>query len=206
MKNLKYVILALLFSISGILFSQSESDVKLMVYVQDEANKPVPGAVILIDGVKQKMLTNKNGYFRVKLDKAPKSVAAFSPSIGISKVAYKGQSKVTINLKVIKDYEVVNDVNRKKLDPVQFRDIYDYLRGRIPGVDVSTSNEITIRGFNTVNGSTTPLFIVNGVQVSQDFFGNIVPMQIKSVKVLKGPDAATYGSRGANGVIVVETN
>lgn len=206
MKNLKYVILALLFSISGISFSQSESDVKLMVYVQDEANKPVPGAVILIDGVKQKMLTNKNGYFRVKLDKAPKSVAAFSPSIGISKVAYKGQSKVTINLKVIKDYEVVNDVNRKKLDPVQFRDIYDYLRGRIPGVDVSTSNEITIRGFNTVNGSTTPLFIVNGVQVSQDFFGNIVPMQIKSVKVLKGPDAATYGSRGANGVIVVETN
>lgn len=206
MKNLKYVILALLFSISGISFSQSESDVKLMVYVQDEANKPVPGAVILIDGVKQKMLTNKNGYFRVKLDKAPKSVAAFSPSIGISKVAYKGQSKVTINLKVIKDYEVVNDVNRKKLDPVQFRDIYDYLRGRIPGVDVSTSNEITIRGFNTVNGSTTPLFIVNGTQVSQDFFGNIVPMQIKSVKVLKGPDAATYGSRGANGVIVVETN
>ena len=80
------------------------------------------------------------------------------------------------------------------------------LRGRVPGVDVSTSNEITIRGFNTVNGSTTPLFIVNGVQVSQDIFGNIVPMQIQKITILKGPDAAAYGSRGANGVIVVDTN
>lgn len=121
-------------------------------------------------------------------------------------MAYKGEQKVVINLLQNKEYQVVNDVNKKTLDPVQFRNIYDYLRGRVPGVDVSTSNEITIRGFNTVNGSTTPLFIVNGVQVSQDIFGNIVPMQIQKITILKGPDAAAYGSRGANGVIVVDTN
>jgi TonB-dependent SusC/RagA subfamily outer membrane receptor len=177
-----------------------------MVYVQDETKNPVAGAVILINGAKQKMLTNKNGYFRVKLDKAPKTISAFSPTIGLKKVAYKGEQKVVINLLQNKEYQVVNDVNKKTLDPVQFRNIYDYLRGRVPGVDVSTSNEITIRGFNTVNGSTTPLFIVNGVQVSQDIFGNIVPMQIQKITILKGPDAAAYGSRGANGVIVVDTN
>ena len=126
--------------------------------------------------------------------------------IGLKKVAYKGEQKVVINLLQNKEYQVVNDVNKKTLDPVQFRNIYDYLRGRVPGVDVSTSNEITIRGFNTVNGSTTPLFIVNGVQVSQDIFGNIVPMQIQKITILKGPDAAACGSRGANGVIVVDTN
>jgi TonB-dependent SusC/RagA subfamily outer membrane receptor len=206
MKTIKLVLLALLCGYSGISFSQTEGDVKLMVYVQDETKNPVAGAVILINGAKQKMLTNKNGYFRVKLDKAPKTISAFSPTIGLKKVAYKGEQKVVINLLQNKEYQVVNDVNKKTLDPVQFRNIYDYLRGRVPGVDVSTSNEITIRGFNTVNGSTTPLFIVNGVQVSQDIFGNIVPMQIQKITILKGPDAAAYGSRGANGVIVVDTN
>ncbi len=154
MKTIKLIVLALLCGYSGISFSQTEGDVKLMVYVQDETKNPVAGAVILINGAKQKMLTNKNGYFRVKLDKAPKTISAFSPTIGLKKVAYKGEQKVVINLLQNKEYQVVNDVNKKTLDPVQFRNIYDYLRGRVPGVDVSTSNEITIRGFNRTNNST----------------------------------------------------
>ena len=77
MKTIKLIVLALLCGYSGISFSQTEGDVKLMVYVQDETKNPVAGAVILINGAKQKMLTNKNGYFRVKLDKAPKTISAF---------------------------------------------------------------------------------------------------------------------------------
>ena len=206
MRTIQLFILGLLFSFSGTTFSQNNPEVKLMVYVQDATNNPVPGAVILVNGVKQRMRTNKNGYFRAKFNKVPKTISAFSPTIGIKKVVYKGQEKVTITLREQEEYQVFNDVNKKTLDPVQFRNIYDYLRGRIPGVNITAQNVITIRGFNSVNGSTRPLFIVNGVEVDQDIFGNIVPMQIKKVYVLKGPDASVYGVRGANGVIVVETN
>ncbi|NJN50303.1 MAG: TonB-dependent receptor plug domain-containing protein [Polaribacter sp.] len=170
-------------------------------------NQAIPGAVILIDDVRQTRLTNKSGVFKIKLDKAPEEIAAFSPSIGIKKIKYlKNQNDLVIQVTENNDYEVIGTNNKQSADPVQFQNIYDYLRGRVPGVIITQNNRIFIRGFNTVNGSTVPLFIVNGVQVDQDFFGNIVPMQIKSVQILKGPETAAYGSRGANGVIIVQTN
>jgi TonB-dependent SusC/RagA subfamily outer membrane receptor len=49
------------------------------------------------------------------------------------------------------------------------------------------------------------MFILNGVQVDQETFGQIVPVTIVSVKILKGPETAIYGIRGANGVIEVTT-
>ena len=83
--------------------------------------------------------------------------------------------------------------------------IYDYLRGQIAGVNVSSDEEITIRGYNSINGDMTPLFILNETTVSKEIFGNIRPLDIKSVTVLKGPETTRYGVRGANGVIIVTT-
>ena len=51
----------------------------------------------------------------------------------------------------------------------------------------------------------TPLFILNGTSVGQDTFGTISPSDIKSLTILKGPESAAYGVRGANGVIIVKT-
>ncbi|WP_093673189.1 TonB-dependent receptor plug domain-containing protein [Tenacibaculum sp. MAR_2009_124] len=93
----------------------------------------------------------------------------------------------------------------KSDNTVQFKSIYDYLRGKVPGVNVSGANTINIRGYNSVNGSITPLFILNNTAVDQSVFGDVVPTTIKQIRVLKGPETATYGSRGANGVIIVET-
>ena len=52
----------------------------------------------------------------------------------------------------------------------------------------------------------TPLFILNGVEIPKDIFSQIMPDEIESVTVLKGPDSAIYGIRAANGVIIVKTN
>jgi len=81
-----------------------------------------------------------------------------------------------------------------------YTNIYDMMRGRVPGVSVS-GNKITVRGVNSVNMGTDPLFIVDGVTVSS--IDNISPQMVKSISVLKGPEASIYGTRGACGVILI---
>ncbi|MCG1035833.1 TonB-dependent receptor plug domain-containing protein [Polaribacter sargassicola] len=186
-------------------FSQNEKESKnITITIKDQKNKPVPGAVILFDDVKQKRLANSKGIFKIKTTDTPKIISAFSPRVGIQKVSYKGESNITIIIKKRNDSYLVNVPKNKIDNAMQFNTIYDYLEGKIPGVNVSDEN-ITIRGYNTINGSTTPLFILNGAQVDQSIFGQIVPTTIKSIVVLKGPETATYGVRGANGVIKVTT-
>ena len=81
-----------------------------------------------------------------------------------------------------------------------YQDIYDMIRGRVAGVEVS-GRSIKIRGTNSLNVSTEPLFVVDGVIVRE--IDDISPETVKSIEVLKGPDASVYGVRGSNGVIVI---
>ncbi|HBC78610.1 MAG TPA: hypothetical protein DEO60_03050 [Bacteroidales bacterium] len=81
-----------------------------------------------------------------------------------------------------------------------YQDIYDMIRGRVAGVEVS-GKSIRIRGSNSLNVSTEPLFVVDGVMVRE--IDDIAPETVKSIEVLKGPDASAYGVRGSNGVIVI---
>ena len=84
-----------------------------------------------------------------------------------------------------------------------YRDMYEYLEGRVAGVMVTTGKRIIIRGVNTVNGSSDPLIIVDGAEC-QDL-STINPNDVKSVDILKDSAASIYGVRGANGVIVITT-
>lgn len=190
----------LVFNLSA--FSQAK---KLSILVKGPDNKPVSGAVILLDNVKQKRWTNAKGEYKIKLEKTPKEISAYSPKIGIIKVPYNGEKKITLKIKEGNHHYISGDARSKNINPIQYRDIYDYLRGQVPGVNVSGANNINIRGYNSVNGSTVPLFILNNTAVDKTIFSNIVPTTIKSIKVLKGPETSAYGSRGANGVIIVET-
>tara|TARA_R110002050_G_scaffold249914_1_gene387798 strand:- start:2201 stop:2812 length:612 start_codon:yes stop_codon:yes gene_type:complete len=179
---------------------------KLLIIVKDENNKPVSNAMILLDNKKQETLTTLNGVFKIKLDFIPNTISAFHPSIGISKVKYKGESKLNMVIRKGKSTKIHNDnTNQISGETVQINSIYDYLRGRVSGVNVGSDNVITIRGYNSLKGNTTPLFILNGSQISQDIFGRIIPTEIERITVLKGSETAVYGIRGANGVIVVET-
>jgi len=84
--------------------------------------------------------------------------------------------------------------------------LLDALQGLVPGLQVlgdggPTGQKVIIRGIGTINGSTDPLFIVDGVEVSSLDFLNVY--DIECVEVMK--DAFIYGSRGANGAILVTT-
>ncbi len=89
-----------------------------------------------------------------------------------------------------------------KEDEIQgYRDIYEYLEGRVAGVEVTPDKRIIIRGLGTFNGSSDPLILVDG-QEMQDI-SSINPNEIKSIDILKDSSTAIYGVRGANGVILI---
>jgi TonB-dependent SusC/RagA subfamily outer membrane receptor len=87
-----------------------------------------------------------------------------------------------------------------------------YLNGRFPGVTVAPSPDggvtIRIRGATSVHGNNEPLYILDGVVLQPSVSGSLAvnPYDIASIKVLKeSTDLTMYGSRGANGVIVIKT-
>jgi TonB-dependent SusC/RagA subfamily outer membrane receptor len=202
MKQIIFIFFVALFFNSNI-YSQEK---KLTINVKDIDNKDVAGAIILFDNVKQRVWTNSNGQFKTKIQTEPKEISAFHPNIGIKTIKYDGQNKLTIVIKGGDDLDlIVNPVEQKMVNAMQYNSIYDYLRGKVSGVNVSSDGVIRIRGYNSVNGSMSPLLILNGVEISQESFSAIRPDDIKSVTVLKGPETSRYGFRGANGVIIVKT-
>jgi TonB-dependent SusC/RagA subfamily outer membrane receptor len=199
----KYII-----AIIGVLFftiNINSQEQKITIKVKDVNRKPVAGALILFDDVKQKRWTNIQGVFKTKLKTTPKKISAFHPNIGISSIEYNGQSNLSIIIKEGNDTHLFSN-SSKKIIPSQFNTIYDYIRDKVSGVNISSDNIIRIRGYNSINGNMTPLFILNGTAIPKDVFSQIMPDEIESVTVLKGPDSAIYGIRGANGVIIVKTN
>lgn len=99
----------------------------------------------------------------------------------------------------------VSKIKVKEEDVSNYQDVYDYLRSRVPGLEVQGSGSnavVRIRGERSLIGSNDPLWIVDGQECTDISF--IVPSFIQSVEVLKDASAtAVYGSRGANGVILI---
>ena len=97
--------------------------------------------------------------------------------------------------------QITSDISTVKVDEnVPYTTIYEMIQGKCAGVQVSGSN-IVIRGISTINLSSQPLFVVDGIEM--DDISHIHPRDVKAIHVLKGSSASIYGSRGANGVILI---
>ena len=81
--------------------------------------------------------------------------------------------------------------------------MYDYLRGKVAGVQVNPDNSIYIRGINSKESSKAPLILVDGLEIEDLSILN--PQDVYSVDVLKDASTAIYGLKGANGVILITT-
>ena len=97
----------------------------------------------------------------------------------------------------------VSNVKVKKHEAQTYSDMYAYLRGRVPGVQVTSDNRIIIRGIGTNSDATDPLILVDGVEMTD--LSSINPSDVKSVDVIKDGSSAIYGMQGANGVIIIKT-
>jgi TonB-dependent SusC/RagA subfamily outer membrane receptor len=101
-------------------------------------------------------------------------------------------------------------LNNKQENFCSYSNIFELINGKCPGVRVMNDNnfpgaeqEIIIRGKNSINLSSCALYVVDGVVVSH--ISEISPCDVKSINFLKDAAASIYGSRGANGVVLIET-
>ncbi|MBR6933548.1 MAG: TonB-dependent receptor plug domain-containing protein [Bacteroidales bacterium] len=97
----------------------------------------------------------------------------------------------------------VSNVKVKRHEAQTYSNMYDYLRGRVPGVQVTADNRIIIRGIGTNSSNTDPLILVDGVETTD--LSTLDPIYVKSVDVIKDGSSAIYGMQGANGVIIIKT-
>jgi TonB-dependent SusC/RagA subfamily outer membrane receptor len=98
----------------------------------------------------------------------------------------------------------ISSLSGKDLDFSQYTDIYAIIRGRFPGVHIR-GNDIIIRSSQTIMGNDAALLVVDGLIVDQNIFGSLSTAEIANINILKDAAAASYGIRGANGVVIVET-
>ena len=213
--KIKYTLLAIVITFSLFGFSQKlEKKVTITIMVKDSLDKAVHNAIVFLDDVKNRKTTNKKGELKIKVKELPTSISAYSENEGFESIVFKENNKVTITFtkeSLTKgDYiELLTLDRQKKVRKTKhdqyFATIYDYLRAKAPMLKISSDNQIRIRGYDiSFNGSSEPLFIVNGSPTS--VISSLVPSNIKSVSVLKDSSAASYGVRGANGVIIITTN
>lgn len=134
-------------------------------------------------------------------------VAALLGSCGAAGSASGAQkdTRVNVGFGVSTQEDLTYSVSSVKPDEkdMVYSNMYDYLRGRVAGVQVLPDNSIRIRGINSINSSNEPLIVVDGaVTTSLDA---INPHDVYSVDVLKDASSSIYGVRGANGVIIITT-
>ncbi|MFA9388221.1 MAG: TonB-dependent receptor plug domain-containing protein [Prolixibacteraceae bacterium] len=94
-------------------------------------------------------------------------------------------------------------MEKEDVDFCKYNDIYEAIQGRVPGVRIMANNDILIRGNTSLSGNNPALLVVDGRIVSS--FSDTSPCDVKAIKFLKGGAASIYGSRGAAGVVVIET-
>ncbi|MDX1471844.1 MAG: TonB-dependent receptor plug domain-containing protein [Flavobacteriaceae bacterium] len=186
--------------------------------VTDANDNPLTDILVYLDTIKVDTRINKRGFFKVKVAEGTENINIYSPQYGLLTTPYQGEEKMTFVF--LKKEEVAqvdpsdfNDLvkggmvessaeidleNNKEI--VGFNNIYEYLRGRVPGVRVDGNNRIVIRGVKSVTGNSAPLFVVDGMPVQSLDFVDV--NQIKDVEVIKD-GASIYGSRGANGVLII---
>ncbi|NQU52354.1 MAG: TonB-dependent receptor plug domain-containing protein [Bacteroidetes bacterium] len=107
----------------------------------------------------------------------------------------------------VSDREKLNAVaslNKNDVDFSQYSNMFELIRGRFAGVSV-VGSEIIIRGTNSINSSSAALIVVDGVPSDGSILNSLPPIQVKSINVIKDGSAAIYGTRGANGVVLIET-
>jgi len=219
----KFMLFGLLLSIQCILAQNT-----LMGKVVNSKDKPIKNAQIYLDTTYANTTTNDRGFFEVEVPEGVKEIHVYTKKKGLLSAAYnnepflkfvylnksgknkvaeeEGEKQVVGYGEVPKD-DVAYSISKVETDGQDqtygFNNIFDLLRARVAGVRVTNDNRIFIRGGNSIRSTQQPLFVLDGNVVSSISW--ISPIDVKEISVLKDGSGSIYGSRGANGVIIIET-
>jgi len=209
--------------------AKTGQDVQITGKVLDEKNETLIGVSVTIKGTTNGTITDVNGNF--KLSVASTNDILVFKYIGYATVEIPASGALPLTVKMTADSKSLNEVvvlgygTRKKSDVTgsvaslssdeivksKAPNAQEAIQGRLPGVDVKRTSgkpgadmTIEIRGVNSIYGNTQPLYVVDGIPVSS--INDINPSDIERMDVLKDASStAIFGSRGANGVVIVTT-
>jgi TonB-linked SusC/RagA family outer membrane protein len=219
----KYVVLFMFIS-----FSTYAQQSLVKGKVTDNAGEPIPGVSILLKGADMGTTSNFNGEYQLAIENQSGAVLVFS-YVGMKtiEVSVNGKAEINIVLQenvmamdevVIVGYgsqqkkDITGSVSVVKADDFETRpntQVASLIQGKAPGVQVLSSSgkpsqglSIRIRGTNSINAGSEPLYVVDGVPTTDT--RSINPADIESITILKdASSAAIYGAQGANGVVII---
>lgn len=221
------LLLAMLFSAMAIVaFAQGKS---ISGTVVDQLGESIIGANVTVDGTSNGTITDIDGKFTLSNVGANAKLKVSYIGYITQTIAVSGKTTLNITLKedaqaldevvvvgygTIKKSNSVGSIGNMKAEAIESRPvarIEQALQGQISGVSVRTASAvpggditISVRGNASINGESTPLYVVDGVPI--DNLSGVNPNDIESIDVLKdAASASIYGSRGSNGVILVTT-
>ncbi|WP_237390706.1 SusC/RagA family TonB-linked outer membrane protein [Fulvivirga sediminis] len=196
----------------------------------EDGSEPLPGVAVMVKGTNLGTVTDINGDFTVNA--GPKDVLVFS-FVGFATQEVPVGTQTSINITLSEDITALEEVvvigygsqNKESVTgsvvslggaevrEVPTGNVTSALQGRMAGVEMTqtsskpgASMQIRIRGVRSLSGENDPLIVLDGVPFAGSL-SDLDPNSIKSVDILKDASAtAIYGSRGANGVILVTTN
>ncbi|MGB5509354.1 SusC/RagA family TonB-linked outer membrane protein, partial [Robiginitalea sp.] len=198
--------------------------------VVDQDNVPLPGVSVVVVGTTRGTQTDFDGNYTIMASSGETLRFTY---IGQTTVDRPVGTSAVINVQMQEDAETLEEVvvtgyrtttkekssiasqtiTSKTIENRPNANVIQTLSGQVAGLDISTSSgqpgaapTVRLRGVNSINGNTSPLFIIDGTPVDEDNFRSINPQDIASIDILKDAGAtAIYGNRGANGVVVIKT-
>lgn len=158
-----------------------------------------------------KLLVRANGFYdqKVKVDDGIRMIFVNLKLKKGDKNLDMAENYVNIGYGTVSAKNLLSSVASLKQNEIDFSvytNMYDLIQGQFAGVTVE-GNKIVVRGAKTYYGSESDaaLLVVDGMIVSESDFASVSPLDVQSVDVIKDGSSSVYGSRGANGVVIVET-
>ena len=227
-------LIATLFSLccEGV-FAQAPEKVNVSgVVTAAESGEALIGVSIISD-TNQGVATSFDGSYSISLNSGQVLTFSYLGYQSVEWVVPAGESEITFDLQMQSDSEAIEDVvviaygvrkkgtvagsvstvKTEKIENTPTAAFDQALQGQVAGLSVLSSTGepsaaavMTIRGTNSINSGTAPLYILDGVPISASDFNTINPADIESLSVLKDASSTSiYGARAANGVIVITT-
>ncbi|WP_319501824.1 TonB-dependent receptor [uncultured Draconibacterium sp.] len=223
-KFLSLIIIFLAFAIGVSAQNQLTGNV-----IDAENNEALIGATIIEKGTTNGTTTNVDGNFSLTTQSESGIIEISFIGYISQEIEFTGDANLNISLKadvtgldevVVVGYGVqkkshltgaISKLENENMEQVAVARVDDALIGKISGVNIQatdggagTAPTIRIRGTGSISGSSDPLIVVDGIVVDSDYLGNLDMNDVASFEVLKdAASAAIYGSRGANGVIMI---
>lgn len=200
--------------------------------VTDAAGIPLPGASVVVKGTTRGTTTDFDGNYSISAAADATLVYSY---IGFKTTEVQVNNQSTVNIALEEDSALLDEVvvvgygtqkkgevtaaiasvDAEQLSIVQTSSTIDAVKGQVSGVDIQSgggrpgqTSSVRIRGRRSITASNDPLYVVDGIPLidGSESMSDINPQDIASLQILKDAAAtAVYGSRGANGVILVTT-